>query len=160
MRRQREEERQKALQQAQLQRQREEEAEARRALRRQQPSQPAAAPVAAKPTEGVWRRGAPVTPASPTRAAVTPPRAESPANASKFRPPALRGDGAAAGGWRARRDAAAQQQTAPGASTPQRPASPAVVESPKASKDDDGFQTVPANKGVWRPSRGRGRGGL
>lgn len=159
MRRQREEERQKALQQAQLQRQREEEAEARRALRRQQPSQPAAAPVAAKATEGVWRR-TPVTPASPTRAAITPPRAESPANASKFRPPALRGDGAAAGGWRARRDAAAQQQTAPGASTPQRPASPAVVESPKAPKDDDGFQTVPANKGVWRPSRGRGRGGL
>ncbi|KAJ7159870.1 translation initiation factor eIF3a [Mycena crocata] len=122
-------------------------------------------------TGGVWRRGAgsgtPTgsVPATPTRAGMlgsTPPRAESPSPspaAGKYVPGAMRAAAAAGagGGWRERQEAARAAAAAPALA---RVASPAPTPAPapakeESSKDDDGFQTVPEKKGVWRPRRGR-----
>ncbi|KAJ7906585.1 hypothetical protein B0H13DRAFT_2333322 [Mycena leptocephala] len=123
------------------------------------------------PSEGgVWRRGggtpAGSVPVTPTRAGTltgTPPRAESPTPAAaKYVPGALRG--AAPGGWRDRL-ASGAGGAAPARVGSPAPASPATPSSPvrataapakeEPPKDDDGFQTVPEKKGVWRPRRGR-----
>ncbi|KAJ6589251.1 hypothetical protein B0H19DRAFT_1103395 [Mycena capillaripes] len=117
--------------------------------------------------EGAWRRGggtpAPSVPVTPTRAGTlsgTPPRAESPSPAvGKYVPGALRGGApGGGGGWRERQAAAAAAGGPPGrigspAPASPAPASPALKDEPP--KDDDGFQTVPEKKGVWRPRRGR-----
>ncbi|KAJ7019631.1 translation initiation factor eIF3a [Mycena alexandri] len=177
----REAERAEALEKARLQQQREDEAEARRQARFAEKSAPVrkpivpaartaapAAPAAANGGDGgVWRRPgatpAPSVPATPTRAGTltgTPPRAESPSPAvQKYVPGALRG-GAPGGGWRERQQAAAAAAASGGASSPARVASPApapAAAAPKEEppKDDEGFQTVPEKKGVWRPRRGR-----
>ncbi|KAJ7479854.1 hypothetical protein FB451DRAFT_1556664 [Mycena latifolia] len=175
LRKAREAERAEAMEKARLQQQREEEAEARRQARAAEKAAPARKPIVVAPpsaaraapaaaaatTEGVWRRAAPSAPPSvpttPTRAAGlggAPPRSESPSPAvGKYVPGALRG-GAPGGGWRERQEAARAAAAAP--TTPTRVASPAPA-PPKdeAPKDDDGFQTVPEKKGVWRPRRGR-----
>ncbi|PCH34580.1 hypothetical protein WOLCODRAFT_139453 [Wolfiporia cocos MD-104 SS10] len=149
-RRKREEERAAAAEKARLQLQREEEAAAKAAARKQQAQvqAPASRPLAG---EGVWRRSV-VPPAAAPAAA--PVRSESPAPVPKFRPGALQGGG----GWRAREAARKEAEQAEQAGLPPRAASPAMKTPVKdeAPKEDDGFQTV-EKKGVWRPSRGRGR---
>ncbi|KAF7361162.1 Eukaryotic translation initiation factor 3 subunit A [Mycena sanguinolenta] len=174
----REAERAAAMEQARLQAQREEEAEARRIARANErsapvrkpvipnpPSSTRAAPAAAAATEGVWRRGggtpAPSAPSTPTRAATmtgTPPRAESPSPAApsgRYVPGALRGGAPAGGSWRDK--FASSGGPAPPARisspAPAAPAPSSAREEPQ--KDEDGFQTVPEKKGVWRPRRGR-----
>ncbi|KAJ7879492.1 hypothetical protein B0H14DRAFT_3434928 [Mycena olivaceomarginata] len=99
------------------------------------------APAAAPTMEGGGGSGtpAPSTPVTPTRATLassTPPRAESPS------PAAVPKYYAAVGG-----------APAPARVASSAPAPPAAKEEPP--KDDDGFQTVPDKKGVWRPRRGR-----
>ncbi|KAI0740155.1 hypothetical protein C8Q76DRAFT_607850 [Earliella scabrosa] len=160
LRKQREEERQKAMEAALRQQQREEEALKRQAERKAAQAQaaqaPAARPAPRAPEADVWRRSGP--PATPTRAGIsTPPRAESPAPAAKYRPGALAGAGAAAGGgWRAR---LAAKEAGGGDATPARPASPAAPPPAREEppKDTDGFQTV--EKKVWRGSRLQARKG-
>ncbi|GBE85638.1 Eukaryotic translation initiation factor 3 subunit A [Sparassis crispa] len=128
--------------------QREEEALAKAAARAAERTNPPSTQVrsSASGESGAWRRATP--------AAATPPRSESPAPA-KFRP------GAAPGGWRAR-EAARKGSEADGGAAPARPASPSIRQPPAketlapSPKDVDGFQTI-EKKGVWRPSRGRGR---
>ncbi|KAJ7243892.1 hypothetical protein B0H12DRAFT_1203682 [Mycena haematopus] len=170
----REAERAEAMEKARLQNQREEEAEARRIARLNEKSAPpmrkpivpnppsgirAASGAAATPAEGVWRRGggtpAPSTPVTPTRAAGaasagTPPRAESPSPAPRYVPGALRGGAPGGSSWRDKMAASG------GAAPPARIGSPAPASAKEdAPKDDDGFQTVPEKKAVWRPRRGR-----
>ncbi|TFK38522.1 hypothetical protein BDQ12DRAFT_683788 [Crucibulum laeve] len=167
----REAERAAAQEQAERQRRREEEAENRRkqrAAEKETSLRPSAAPAAARPGGAdAWRRSTPANSVPPTpthAAAVTPPRAESPApNAvPKFRPGAVAG-----GGWRAK-EAARAAGGAPPVAPPapvsrtaaaadlSRSSSPAPPKE-EAKKDDDGFQTVSsATRGVWRPRRGRG----
>lgn len=171
LRKQREEERAQTMRQVELQRRREEEAEARRAALKaaeRNPATPAPSRLNGDKEGGVWRKSTPPTssPATPTRAAAsglaTPTRPESPSPAAggpaKYRPGALSGGGAG-GGWRARQ---AAREAGGGSAEGSRPASPAPAraepqQQPKV--DDDGFQTVSSEKkGVWRPSRGRGRG--
>lgn len=189
----REKERQEALEKARLQQQREDEAEARRRARAEEREREKLAPAARRPLFGAaagspsaapaakeeasaWRRATPVnsvpgTPRSgngPGAPPVLPERSASPSPAAapgKYRPGALQGAAAGAGGgWRARLEAKKAEEAAAGsggsgANTPARAASPAprkVEEEPK--KDDDGFTTVnkPAG-GTWR--RGGARGG-
>ncbi|KAJ7726286.1 hypothetical protein DFH07DRAFT_906601 [Mycena maculata] len=173
LRKQREQERAEALEKARLQQQREDEAEARRIARAAEKNAPPvrkpivpappsgrAAPAANGGGEGgVWRRGTgtPSVPSTPTRAGTlngTPPRAESPSPAvAKYVPGALRAAGGG-GGWRERQEAARLANAAPArVASPASPAPPPAKEEPP--KDDDGFQTVPEKKGVWRPRRGR-----
>ncbi|KAJ7320820.1 hypothetical protein DFH08DRAFT_789026 [Mycena albidolilacea] len=177
LRKAREAERAEALEKARLQQQREDEAAARASARlSEKPTASVRKPIVPNPpsgirapaaTEGgVWRRGAgtpaPSTPVTPTRAALsssTPPRAESPSPApQKYVPGALRGGAPGGGGWRdklASSGGAAPARVASPAAGAPAPAPAARAEPPK---DDDGFQTVPEKpKGVWRPSRGRGR---
>ncbi|KAJ7112946.1 hypothetical protein C8R44DRAFT_842082 [Mycena epipterygia] len=180
LRKAREAERAEAMEKARLQQQREEEAEARRQARAAEKSAPVRKPIVpaapsgirASPAAatngggegGVWRR----VPPTPTRAGTlggTPPRAESPSPAvAKYVPGALRGGApGGGGGWRERQEAARAAAGAPAPARVASPASPAParVSSPalpakeETSKDDDGFQTVPEKKGVWRPRRGR-----
>ena len=102
---------------------------------------------------GVWRRSAPSATVA-AGAGSTPPDSPAPSapTGGKYVPGAFRRGGAAGGGWREREAARATGGGAgSGTNTPVRPASPAVVETPKAN-DDDGFQTVTSNKqGAWRP---------
>ncbi|KAK7047556.1 eukaryotic translation initiation factor 3 subunit A [Paramarasmius palmivorus] len=156
-RKQREAERAAAAEQARLQAQREEEAEARRLARAKEREQEKRPSVFGKPTEGgAWRRSTPTSsvPGTPTRAAgsaSTPPRAESPSPAvGKYRPGALGGGG----GWREREAAKAAATQSGATPSPQPAATPAPTNG--TQQDDDGFQTVPEKKGVWRPRRGRG----
>ncbi|KAJ7661710.1 hypothetical protein B0H17DRAFT_1337152 [Mycena rosella] len=181
VRKQREAERAEAMEKARLQQQREEEAEARARAAKNAPaarkplvvaapSATRASPAAAAATGdgGVWRRAppsAPSVPTTPTRAGGlggAPARAESPSPAvGKYVPGALRGGApGGGGGWRERQEAAARAAAAAPAPArvaspaPAPPASPAPAKD-DAPKDDDGFQTVPEKKGVWRPRRGR-----
>ncbi|KAI5121744.1 hypothetical protein M0805_009033 [Coniferiporia weirii] len=166
LRRQRDEERAAAAEKARLQMQREEEAEARRVARRLEEKQPTRRLEEKLPTRtespvapATWRRAAAASAATPPDSPSTATGAETP----RYRPGALRTAGAEPS-WRAR-EAAKQSGGATGATTPQRPASPAVAApaaaaAPKAAagKEDDGFQPV-ASKGAWRPSRFRTAGG-
>ncbi|KAF8146234.1 hypothetical protein K438DRAFT_1735013 [Mycena galopus ATCC 62051] len=165
----REAERAEAMEKARLQQQREEEAEARRIARlNEKAAPPMRKPIVPNPPSGiraapvaeggVWRRTggagtpAPSAPPTPTRAAAmgTPPRAESPSPAApaKYVPGALRGGAPGGSSWRDK------YATSGGPAPPGRVASPAPAPA-DAPKDDDGFQTVPEKKGVWRPRRGR-----
>ncbi|KAJ7487242.1 hypothetical protein B0H11DRAFT_1114748 [Mycena galericulata] len=183
LRKAREAERAEAMEKARLQQRREEEAEARRQARAAEkdappvrkpivpapPSGVRASPSAAPANgggEGVWRRPSatptPSVPATPTRAGAlsgTPPRSESPSPAvGKYVPGALRGAAGGGGGWRERQEAARLANAGGAAPAPARVASPAPAPPPakeEPPKDDDGFQTVPEKKGVWRPRRGR-----
>lgn len=165
-RKQREEERAAAAEAARKQAQREEEALARRAANRSQPA--AATPSRPTPlpaTEGGWRSRA------AAQAQQTPQRTESPrperaapapttpAATSAYRPGAFAKS--SGGGWR-EREAAKGAASSGGAASPSSPApsTPVRTETPKPeTKQDDGFQTVEKKpQGVWRPSRGRGRG--
>ncbi|KAJ6602565.1 hypothetical protein DFH09DRAFT_899571 [Mycena vulgaris] len=173
----REAERADAMEKARQQQQREEEAEARRQARAaEKTAVPVRKPIvvaapsaaAARPAPagdgGVWRRPTPTAPSmptTPTRAGTlggAPPRAESPSPAvGKYVPGALRGGApGGGGGWRERQEAARMAAAAPPARVAS-PASPAATPPAKddAPKDDDGFQTVPEKKSVWRPRRGR-----
>lgn len=154
LRKEREEERAAAAEQARLRMQREEEAEKRREQRKAEERAAARNPVLTRASNGdapaAWRRPSPanVTASVPSRAAVTPPRSESP-GPPKYRPGALTGSG----GWR---DREAKKSGGAVAALNSRPASPAVAPKQLAkeepSKDDDGFQTVPEKK-VWKPRR-------
>ncbi|KAJ7199603.1 translation initiation factor eIF3a [Mycena pura] len=162
-------ERAEALEKARLQQQREDEAEARRLARSADKVAPVRKPLfpsavstgtrapssvaSATGGDGVWRRSGatPVssTPATPTRADTlsgTPPRAESPSPAAvpKYVPGALRGST-----WQKKE----KDKVAPAAAAlaPVPAASPPV----NSQKDEDGFQTVPEKRGVWKPKRGR-----
>ncbi|KZT30144.1 hypothetical protein NEOLEDRAFT_1083928 [Neolentinus lepideus HHB14362 ss-1] len=159
-RRQREAERAATAEKVRLQEQRQAEAEARLAARLAEKSKATATPARAAPEASVWRRSttAPSMPPTPTRAsaaaAAPPSRPESPALASAYRPGAY--SAVKAGGWRDREKAKAGAGTV----TPPAPSTPvsSTRDLPR-SGDGDGFQTV-EKKNIWRPSRGRGRGGL
>lgn len=160
-RKKREEQRAADIEQARLRAQREEEAIARREKERMGRSNPAP-PV--RNEEQVWRRpGAAATPATPSRTstALPPARSESPAPAAaqKYRPGAGLGGagGGGSGGWRAREAAKKDADTGTGGRVPSQPSSPAVRPAEIPHTEEDGFQKVPT-RGVWRPSRGRGRG--
>jgi len=145
-RRERDLERAAAAEEARKKALREEEAAERARLRSQQ-AKTGPAPTTAT-TTGEWRRLAAQT--------SVPPRAQSPAPApspvSVTGPPKI---GAGGGGWRQR---LAEKEKQAGGAPAAAATSPAPTNAPlpDTKKDADGFEAVP-EKGVWRPSRLRGK---
>lgn len=118
-----------------------------------------AVPAAVRPAVGdTWRRGGAPTPATPARSGTSSPRPtpESPSLVQRTRPPLFASHPDSGGGWRAREAAKASGSTTAVADTTSNTAN-GEPEAPKPSGgDEDGFQTVPSKRQVWRPKRGRG----